>query len=260
MGRKVIDRTGEEGYNNFGSKMIIREYRKYSDIDVYFPEYNWTFKHATYNSFKNREIKCPYELREYNIGYTGEGKYKKSKNGKLTKCYIAWHNMLMRCYDIKYQEKYPTYKGTEVCKEWLNFQNFAKWYYEYYYEVENDRVELDKDILVKGNKLYSPETCVFVPRRINTLFTKRTNDRGSLFIGVTPDAHHKKFIAYCDNLEGNQIRLGLFEREIDAFLCYKQYKENVMKKIIDIYEGIIPEHTFYKLKEAMYNYEVEITD
>ena len=63
-----IDRTGEENINNFGSKMIIKEYREYKDIDVYFPEYNWTFKHATYQSFKKGTIKCPYEPRYYGMG------------------------------------------------------------------------------------------------------------------------------------------------------------------------------------------------
>ena len=57
MGKKAIDRTGEECCNKFGSKMIIKEYKKALDIDVYFPEYNWTFKHATYNSFKRGLIK-----------------------------------------------------------------------------------------------------------------------------------------------------------------------------------------------------------
>ena len=84
MGRKAIDRTGEEGYNNFGSKMVIKEYRKYSDIDVYFPEYDWTFEHVQYGKFKNGNIKCPYEPRYYGKGYLGEGKYKVSENGKLT--------------------------------------------------------------------------------------------------------------------------------------------------------------------------------
>ena len=59
MGRKAIDRTGEEKVNKFGSKIVISEYRGALDIDVYFPEYNWTFKHAQYQNFKNRNIKCP---------------------------------------------------------------------------------------------------------------------------------------------------------------------------------------------------------
>ena len=63
MSRKTIDRTGEIGYNTFGSKMIVKEYRKYNDIDVYFPEYDWVYKGAEYSKFKNGEIKCPYEPR-----------------------------------------------------------------------------------------------------------------------------------------------------------------------------------------------------
>ena len=82
-----IDRTGERGINNFGSEMVIVEYRKYSDIDVYFPQYNWTFKHSTYKEFKNGKIKCPYEKRTYGVGYIGEGKYKSWENGKEARVY-----------------------------------------------------------------------------------------------------------------------------------------------------------------------------
>ena len=79
---KKIDRIGEERLNNFGSKMVISEYRSVKDIDVYFPEYDWTFKHVIYKNFKNGEIKCPYEPRYYGVGYIGEGKYKAFENGK----------------------------------------------------------------------------------------------------------------------------------------------------------------------------------
>ena len=62
MGKK-IDRIGEEMVNNFGSKMIIKEYRGTLDVDIYFPDYNWTFEHARYGDFKKGLIKCPYEPR-----------------------------------------------------------------------------------------------------------------------------------------------------------------------------------------------------
>ena len=132
MGRK-IDRTGEEGYNNFGSKMIIVEYRKAIDIDVYFPEYDWTFEHVEYKSFKKGNIKCSYEPRVYGKGYLGEGKYKTKENGKTKREYKIWHSMLRRCYDPKCHEKEPTYKDCEVEDDGLNFQNFAKWYHKNYY-------------------------------------------------------------------------------------------------------------------------------
>ena len=93
---KKIDRTGEERVNNFGSKMIIREYRKYSDIDVYFPEYDWTFEHAEYSKFKNGNIKCPYEKRICGAGFIGEGKYKAKENGKNTDEYKIYHDMIKK--------------------------------------------------------------------------------------------------------------------------------------------------------------------
>ena len=150
MGRKRIDRTGEERVNNFGSKMIIKECRKYSDIDVYFPEYDWVFKHVTYQSFNNGTIKCPYEPRYYGEGYLGEGKYKVSENGKTTDEYDIWYDMLKRCYDPKLHEKHNTYKGCVVEDHLLNFQRMGEWIENNYYEIPGEVMCLDKDILYKG--------------------------------------------------------------------------------------------------------------
>lgn len=181
-----VDRTGEVGYNTFGSKMVIVKYRKYSDIDVYFPEYNWIARNKEYRHFKKGNVRCPYERRIFNIGYLGEGKYKSKENGKNARVYDTWHNMLQRCYDEKYQKKYPTYIGCGASEEFHNFQNFGDWNSKNYYEIEGEQMCLDKDILVKHNKIYSPETCVFVPQTINKLFTKRQNDRGESVIGTSP--------------------------------------------------------------------------
>ena len=124
---KKINRVGEKSINKFGSKMVIKEYRGCMDMDVYFPEYNWTFKHAQYTSFKNKSIKCPYEPRYYGVGCLGEGKYKVWENDRNKKEYIIWHGMLQRCYDPEFQEKHPTYKGCTVEDYLLNFQNMGKW-------------------------------------------------------------------------------------------------------------------------------------
>ena len=259
MGRKKIDRTGEMNINSFGSKMIIKEYRKYSDIDVYFPEYNWVFKHAQYNQFKNGNIKCPYERRCYGKGYLGEGKYKMSENGKNTYKYDIWHSMLTRCYDPKYHEKESTYKGCRVEEFLLNFQHMGKWIDENYYEVPGERMHLDKDILCKGNKVYSRETCIFVPQRINSLFTKCNKSRGKDPIGVSPTSSCN-YQVNCSNGYGKYIYLGSYSTKEEAFQVYRQYKEKVIKEVIDSYEGIIPEPYYTRLKTAMYNYEVEIDD
>ena len=259
MGRKVIDRKGEENYNSFGSKMVIKEYRKRVDIDIYFPDYNWTFEHTTYQKFKKGEIKCPYEPRTFSVGYLGEGKYKTRENGKNTNEYKIYHSMLQRCYDLKYQEKHTTYKGCKVEEFLLNFQNMGKWIEDNYYEVPGEIMCLDKDILYKGNKVYSRDTCIFVPQRINTLFTKRDNDRGENPIGVSPTSSGN-YQAYCNNGYNKKIYLGTYSTKEEGFRVYKQYKEKVIKEVIDSYEGKIPEPFYSKLKTAMYNYEVEIDD
>ena len=256
---KKIDRTGEERVNNFGSKMIIKEYRNKRDVDVYFPEYDWTFEHTQYTHFKRGSIKCPYEPRYYDHGYLGEGKYKMSENGKNTDKYVIWYNMLKRCYDSKYHEKEPTYKGCIVEEFLLNFQHMAEWIENNYYEVPGEKMCLDKDILCKGNKIYSRETCIFVPSRINTLFIKCNKSRGKDPIGVTelPSGNYRVF---CNDGYGEQIRLGTYSTKEEAFRVYKEYKEKLIKDTIDSYEGKIPEPHYSRLKIAMYNYKVEITD
>lgn len=253
MGR--IDRTGEERYNNFGSKMIITKYNNNYDMDVYFPEYDYTINHVYYNAFKKGGIKCPYERRTYGVGYIGVGKYNSCENGKKTKCYHTWTGMLERCYDSKLKEREPTYKECRVCKEWHNFQNFAEWYENNYYQIPGEVMCLDKDILFKGNKIYSPQNCVFVPQNINTLFTKRNNFRGDTPIGVQYHKRNNVYISQC-SFGDKQKYLGSFDNPQEAFQVYKEFKEKYVKEVADKYKEYIPKNLY----ESMYNYEVEIDD
>lgn len=248
-------RLGEIHYNTFGSKMIVSEYINSMKVKVIFPKYNnWESGYTTYSNIKKGNVKCPYEPRYCNVGYLGEG-YSMSVNGKHTGAYRSWRNMLERCYNPKTQSKYPAYKYCKVCEEWLNFQNFAEWYYENYYTITNERMHLDKDILVKGNKIYSPATCIFVPHRINSLFTKANNIRGEYPIGVDYSKVMGKFEAKYSSKD-KVVRLGYFDTPEEAFYQYKIFKEKYIKDIADEYKNKIP----IELYEAMYNYKVEIND
>jgi hypothetical protein len=266
--RDKIDRTGEKGINNFGSEMVIinsymefnsKYKRNYTYIDVYFSEYDYIVKKRKYSDFKKGAIKCPYDKSICGIGYIGEGKYRIKENGKFTREYNTWRSMLQRCYSKKFHEKHPTYIDCESSKEFLNFQKFGKWDKDNYYEVEGEGMELDKDILVKHNKIYSPDTCIYVPKTINTLFTKNDKDRGESVIGTTP--HHGKYQVKCNMVnpktgKSKNEYLGIYETEIEAFEVYKYYKERNIKQVADYFEKHIPENLYY----ALYNYEVEITD
>ena len=239
--------------------MIIVEYRMNRDIDVYFPEYDWIFKGVAYQSFKKGNIKCPYDRSVCKIGYLGEGEYKSRENGKVTRVYKIWKSMLERCYDEKEHKRHPTYKDCSMCEEWHNFQKFAEWYYNNYYEVEGERMCIDKDILVKHNKIYSPDTCIFAPNTINNLFIKSNKTRGDSVIGTT--SKNGKYMVQCwlinpQTGKSKQKYLGCYDTQEKAFEIYKYYKEKNIKEVADYFEKHIPN----KLYLAMYNYEVEIDD
>lgn len=249
---KKKNRIGEEKLNNFGSKMKIIEYRNANDIDIYFEEYNWIFKNASYINYQRGNISCPYEKRTFGIGYLGEGEYNPSKNKNIFK---RWQNMLGRCYSKASVKYNPTYDCAEVSDEWLCFQNFAKWYNENYYEIKNNKMCLDKDILKKGNKIYSANTCIFVPEIINNLFVKSDKTRGEYPIGVTYNKEINKFESKYTN-KNKTIKLGYYNTPKEAFDEYKKYKEKHIKEVAEEYKNKIPN----KLYKAMINYKVEITD
>lgn len=254
MGRKTIDRTNEEGYNNKGSLMRIINYKNSKDIDIYFPKYNWIIEHQQYNNFKIGNIKCPYDASVYGVGFIGEGDGIVSVDGKETKQYSHWSNMLERCYNSKYQQRQLTYIDCSVCEEWYNYQNFYEWFNENYYEIPGEKMHLDKDILIKDNKEYGPDTCIFAPQKINSLFKRDSRYKGGLPTGVDFNKKINKYVAHCGDNNGKLIHLGCFDNPIDAFNVYKEYKEELVKRVANEYRNLIPT----ELYDAMYNWEVDI--
>ena len=247
-------------YNNQGYLMKIIEYNNANDITIEFQdEYKTKVKNKEYSKFLKGEINNPYHKTIYGMGYIGQGKYKTKENGKKTKPYSEWRSMLERAYNKKYKEKYTTYEDVEVCEEWHNYQNFAKWYEENYYEIPNEKMCLDKDILKKGNKIYSPKTCCFVPEKINNLFTKSDKARGEYPIGVC--LFNNKLMVQCSMKDRDKRKnkfLGYYplNKPFQAFYSYKVFKESYIKQIADEYKDLIPK----ELYDALYEYEVEIND
>ena len=240
--------------------MKIIKYNVSSDIIVEIQDKYKAKVHTKFCHFESGNVKNPYHPNKWG-GYIGEGKYTIFKNGKQTECGKKWMSMLIRCYDKEFHKKEPTYTDCEICKEWLNYQNFAEWFYKNYYEISNEKMCLDKDILIKGNKIYSPQTCIFVPDRINKLFIKSDAIRGEYPIGIS--YHKRKSGNDCLRVDitlinGKRKLLGLFSfNEVEkAFICYKTEKEKIIKQVADEYKNLIP----IELYEAMYRYEVEIDD
>lgn len=173
--------------------------------------------------------------------------------GKSGGWYYPWADMLERCYDEEFHKKTPSYIGCRVCDEWLFASNFKKWYDENYI----DGYSIDKDILQKGNKLYSPDTCVFVPHRINTIILGGKRRRGDLPIGVYYSKSAKKYVAGYHR-DGRRVYICSKNTPEEAFYAYKAAKESYIKEVAQEYfdKGLITE----KVRNALFRYEVEITD
>ena len=237
-----MNKIYEENFNNQGYLMKIVQYNNANDIIVEFQDKNKARVHTQYYMFKKGMIRNPFHPIVCGIGYLGNSN--SLENGKVKKSYQVWNSMMHRCYAEYYLKDKPTYQDCSVCNEWLCYANFEKWFNENYYEVENEEMNLDKDILVKGNKIYSPDTCIFVPRRINSLFKsskiKFQNNKNN------------KFSVRCVNENGKRIFLGTYQTEQEAILSYKNFKENTIKRIAQKYKDKIPEKLYNAMVEWKY--------
>lgn len=245
------DRVGEVSYTKYGTPAVIKEYINYGKVLVQFQD-KYKYEYWTsYGNFKKGMLTNPYEPRVKNgIGFIGVGKYN-SKEHKLA--YHKWKGMLQRCTNPMDCKNTESYYDCEVCEAWYNFQNFAEWFYDSLYPCD-ETVCVDKDILVHGNKLYSPETCLLVPERINLLFVKEYKRRGSLPIGVQK-CKGDKYISVVSTYP-SYIYLGVFDSIEETFATYKRVKENYIREVAESYKSILPQHVY----EAIINYRIEMTD
>jgi len=169
---------------------------------------------------------------------------------KFSECYVykTWKKMLGRCYDPKYQALRPTYVGSVVCDEWLWFSKFKSW-------METQDFEgkcLDKDLLSKGEKVYSPETCVFLPNEVNVLLISGNKEGKAAPSGVSYQESSKKYIVSCA-INGKNKNLGRFECPKEAFVVYKTFKEALIKQFAEDWKGSICNRAY----EGLINFKIK---
>lgn len=164
-----------------------------------------------------------------------------SINGRQVVCfyYRTWQHMLERCYSEKYQLKRPTYVGCSVCEDWHYFLLFRSWMQKQNWQGNH----LDKDIILAGNRTYSPSTCAFVSIEVNNLLNRNEKTRGSLPIGVTKSKGGRYISLLRVN---NDLKyLGTFTNQIDASVMYlmEKYKNIILQSAlcgdINISNGLI---------------------
>lgn len=252
------DRYGKEipigkSYSNKYGTYTLVEYRSAKDVTIEWesPFYRGTAQIVDVN---RGNVKNPLAPAILGVACFGIGPHIAYTEDKVTvKSYSCWKAMVQRCYDEKFRHKWQSYADCFVCDEWLNYQNFADWYVQNYREDW----QLDKDILIKDNKIYSPETCMFVPKEINRLFIRNKSVRGKYPIGVTMSKKvTPRYHAACCNEFNKQTHIGTFNTPEEAFFAYKIFKEDVVKKIAERFKDQISS----QLYSILLSYEVAQDD
>jgi len=181
-----------------------------------------------------------------------DGKYPVRVSGKILKEYNLWSNLLKRCYCSKTQQRQPTYFGCSVSENFKNYSYFHDWC-QTQVGFSQDGYHLDKDLLFKGNKIYSEATCLFIPRELNALLNSHKAGRGSLPIGVS--TCRGKFLAQCCT-DKSFDHIGLFNTPELAFQAYKQVKEAFIKRQAEKWKALIDPRAY----AALMAYTISITD
>ena len=261
MAKVTTNHLGEEKLNKQGCVMKIIQYNKSSDIIIEFQDKYKARIKTNYGNYKKGNILNPYYPTICKIGMKGL-KYPASyvnSDGKTvhTKGYDTFKSMITRCYNHNYHKQQITYKDVKCCDEWLNRDNFEDWLRSQpnYKQFLENNFALDKDILVKGNKIYSPETCCLVPQKINELFENSKFKNSKLPIGVKKNFN--KYVSYCC-VDCKNTYIGTYDTPEKAFNAYKLFKENYIKRIAE--EEYAKCNITEQCYQAMMNYQVEITD
>lgn len=247
-------KVGDFFTTNQGYEVKIVEYADASNVTIEIQNPVRYLDKSTVQNLRAGSVKNVYHKGTYGVGYLGEI----DEEWSIVKPYHAiWTGMIERVHVVEMIDKRPTYRDCSISKPWYCFANFYKWAKDQRGAL-NEHWQLDKDILVKGNKEYGPDFCAFVPSQINGLFTKREACRGDYPIGVYLHKESGKIRACCSDPDhpGKKIS-GAFGKTVEeAFNWYKVEKERVIKNQADKWKEQIDE----KLYNALYNYKVEITD
>ena len=252
--RNIAETVGKVFNSNTYGKFTVTSYEHNTRVHILFEDtggVNTTSVHRV----RTGEVVDLLAKTNYGVGYIGYGYDNKCKEDQ--KLFKTWSGVLQRCYDPLWKDRHKCYEQVKCSEDFLCASNFIKWSKSQigYNSVDDygKPFALDKDILIKGNTRYSPRTCVFVPQEINNLILSNRKVRGDLPIGVTKGGDRFKARFSVNNEE---VWLGIFKTELEAFQAYKEAKEQHIKDVANRWKCKIDPRVY----EALMNYQVEITD
>jgi hypothetical protein len=234
---------------SFG-EVVIEDYKNYKEILVRFKNTGST-KWVRGDHIKEGSLRDSYAPTVFGVGVVGDSITK--IEGKITTVYNTWVGILERCYSEKLHNIRPSYKDCEISEEWKYLDNFKVWF-----EANHkDGWEVDKDLLIKGNKIYSEKTCRCIPKSLNNLIKEnwKLNTKG-LPLGVTErvGCTNNPYNASISVGESKRISIGNYPTPELAFEAYKIEKERRIKFVAtELFTNNEIDNSLY---EALINYEV----
>lgn len=238
--------VGDVFRTNDGSIATVIDYKSSKDIYIKFDTGNIT--KTSSSDLRKGRVGNVLSKSLLGIGYTGEGLYSVSKDGKKTEAYKSWKGMMTRCYYTSDRNK--TYTDCTVSEDWHNFQNFAEWFYSDNYRKTG--WHLDKDIIKQGNRVYCKEFCAFVPPQINILVPNQKQKDNNLPVGVVSIVKGNKIkyravIGYYGGIK----YLGQFESKQQAAEAYKEARVNYINEVTESFNGLVDP----RVKESLLNWK-----
>lgn len=260
----IGNRLGQIGITKYEDTMKIIEYYTNDNIIVEMLTDNPCQVHTQYINFLKGNVKNYNKVIYGYHGYLGQGPYSTEHlddNGIRIRHieFGIWKGI--HCRSENFDGKHPSYKDVTVCEEWWNYQNFAKWYNDHKYNIEDDFLCIDKDILYPESKIYSPKTCCLIPNSINEIFKdfkNYKNDDLPIGVSIRNDSKSIKYRARTTSInEFGDVYYSnkTFDNVLDAFIFYKVQKEKYIKYLANKYKNIIDNSVYLKLIE----YEVTTT-
>mgnify|MGYP000067771257 CR=1 FL=1 len=233
----------------------VINYINWRDVTVRFVDTGY-IKKCQSSNVRSGSIKDNLSKKTYGVGFIGDGNYSPMVNGKQSEAYAAWNCMFDRCYSRKFQERNPSYIGCTVCPEWHNFQSFAKWFDENH-PKDGGRYELDKDLKVIGNRVYSPTACLFVSATVNNFIIERRDYGNCNLAGVSFERSRGKFRATCQNpITKKSVLIGRFSSEIDAHMAWRNKKSKFAYELANEQESNEVRSALLRWKYALDNFDL----
>ena len=261
--KDIDDRIGQIGINKDGDKMKIIDYSAYDDIIVEFLDGNGCIVHTQYVNFQKGSVKNYNKIVHGIHGYIGQGPYASEhrENGERIRHneYFIWKGMHERAGN--FDGKHPSYIDVTINKIWWCYQNFAEWYNKHRYDIDDDFLCIDKDLLFPGNREYAHDKCCLIPNSINEIFRNYENYK-KVDDGLPTGVHRRtdsKSIRYRSEgiyLDewGNKCKIRkTFMDPFEAFNFYKDYKELYIQQLADKYKDKLDP----KVYNVLMNYKIK---